>query len=106
MDNYEKYEDGYVIQPWTEIAERTQYYTEGSPIVVAGEAYSGSKQLIIKEGKLQILHDWGGALYDGYYVIALWLEKKMEVLMCIQLLEQMKSILMLGNGQSLVIKRD
>lgn len=76
LDDFESYENNSVIQPWTEIAERTMYYTEGEPSIVNEMVYSGSKALKVSNGKIQILHDWGGAKYEGYYVISFAALKK------------------------------
>lgn len=75
FDDYENYVNASVLQPWTEIADRTQYYTEGNPKIIEGGAFSGTKQLVINGGKVQILHDWGGAQYEGYYVISFMARK-------------------------------
>lgn len=72
LDTYESYSAGKVIDPWTDLPldpERTKYYTEGSPTVSPAKYYEGVHSLEIKSGKVQILHDWGGARYEGEYVI-------------------------------------
>ena len=70
IDDYEKYKEGDIIQPWTSLADRTMYYTEGSPKIVNGISHSGNQSMLISGGKVQLLHDWGGAKYKGYYVIS------------------------------------
>ena len=75
FDNFERYDDGFVITPWTSVADRTMYYTEGITEVREGQPYSGKKSLRINNGKIQILHDWGGAKYEGYYIISFMAKK-------------------------------
>lgn len=70
MDDYENYKEGDIVQPWTSLADRTMYYTEGSPQIVNGISHSGNQSMLISGGKVQLLHDWGGAKYEGYYVIS------------------------------------
>lgn len=75
LDDFEEYENGSILQPWTQIADRTMFYTEGDPKIVEGTAYSGTKSLLISNGKVQILHDWGGAQYEGFYAISFMARK-------------------------------
>lgn len=74
-DDYENYEIGSIIQPWTEIADRTMYYTEGEPKVTDKTYISGKSAMEIVGGKVEVMHDWGGAKYEGYYLISFWARK-------------------------------
>lgn len=69
-DDFENYEENRIIEPFTFVADRIAYYTEGSPKVNTQKAFSGSKSLLLNAPKVQILHDWGGAFHEGYYTIS------------------------------------
>ena len=69
MDDYEGYAVGKVIEPWTFIQDRIGYYTEGNPVVNNEKAYTGTKSLKIQGGKVDLMFDWGGVWYAGYYIV-------------------------------------
>ena len=70
LDDYETYETGKVIEPWTFIQDRIGYYTEGNPVVTDEKTFEGTKSLSIKQGKIELMFDWGGVWNDGYYIIS------------------------------------
>ena len=70
-DTYENYSIGSVIAPWTFIADRIAYYTEGSPTVTAENGRNGNC-LKLSASKIQMLFDWGGVFMDGYYEVSFW----------------------------------
>lgn len=70
LDDYETYEIGSVIEPWTFIQDRIGYYTEGNPLVTNERPFNGTKSLSIKKGKIELMFDWGGVWNDGYYTIS------------------------------------
>lgn len=49
LDDYETYEIGSVIEPWTFIQDRIGYYTEGNPLVTNERPFNGTKSLSIKK---------------------------------------------------------
>lgn len=69
MDDYEGYDAGKVIEPWTFIQDRIGYYTEGNPVVTNEKAYAGTRSLKVKRGKADLMFDWGGVWYAGYYIV-------------------------------------
>lgn len=76
QDTYETYSTGNVIKPWTFVADRIAYYTEGTPTVTADNVYRGSKALQLKSSKVQLLFDWGGVFVEGFYEVSFWAYKK------------------------------
>lgn len=75
IDDYEKYKINSVIHPWTDLAERTKYYTEGEPKITDEAFFSGAKSMVVKSGKIEVMHDWGGSKHRGYYVISFMARK-------------------------------
>ncbi|WP_296123734.1 hypothetical protein [uncultured Bacteroides sp.] len=77
MDGYEGYEAGDVLSPWTKFSgnNRVGYYTEGNPVITVDSYYGAGKALSITSGKAQILYDWGGTEYKGYYVFSFMANK-------------------------------
>lgn len=69
IDDYEKYDVGMVIEPWTFIQDRIGYYTEGSPTVTDEKFFDGTKSMRIKQGKIELMFDWGGVWHEGYYIV-------------------------------------
>ena len=70
IDDYEKYDVGRIIEPWTFIQDRIGYYTEGNPVVTDEKCFEGTKSMIIKQGKIELMFDWGGVWDEGYYVVS------------------------------------
>lgn len=67
--------DGTVIAPWTFVADRIGFYTEGDPKVTSGVGENNTKGLRIVSGKIQILYDWGGVKAEGKYKVSMSLKK-------------------------------
>ena len=55
LDDYETYEIGSVIEPWTFIQDRIGYYTEGNPLVTNERPFNGTKSVSIKKGKIELM---------------------------------------------------
>lgn len=73
--SYEDKDDGYIIQPWTFVADNIGYYTEGGPVVKSGEGVNATNGLMIVGGKAQLLYDWGGVAEAGKYKISVMVKK-------------------------------